>query len=355
MMRTMEEGSKDNVVKVSVAMVLLGIVVIFGVGLLGGLLAVQIWPPQAPLSNDQAQLITTTQEVIISPSTSTVEMIKSSNRSVFKLVDGISGRTLGSAVVMTNDGAMATTASLPKTKIQGIDYQGNLINLERMGRDAVYGIEWLRVPDAVLTPIDIRSSEGEIGYEFMALARSSAGELIKTQPYILYEYSLPPEISTVGAQRLFKGSILGGMEWSGSPLLDEEGKLAGLILKPESGLALAAGDVADSLARLARGAREQNTLAELGLALKYRFVRLGEDQKLNFAAEVVGVTNNSPAALATIKRGDLILAVNEERVTWQRSVVEDLEQDKPYQVTVQRGDKQVSVLVQEAAPSPAAG
>lgn len=338
-MREIETSENEGKVwRLSVASLLLAAVLMVGLGVLGGFLAINFWMPQTPLAagGDTTRLVSTTREVTISPNKAIAEVVAEVQRSVILLVSAGSEEALGTGIVVTSDGLIATPELAAGTEIEGIDNEGRKVSLSRVGRDALYGLEYLRINDAVLNPVDIRREPLSVGEEILMMTRVTLGARLKVQDWQLQEYALPPELdSPPGIQQWLKGNALTGTDTGMGILIDEEGKVTGLLSKPAAGLAIKAGDLEKSITRLAQGKREQNTFEDLGLTVRYTFTEAGPEG-VRFAAEILTVTANSDAAKATLRKGDLITAVNGEALDFGGSLAETLQQPSPMTVTVNR-------------------
>lgn len=341
---------EGRVWRLSVMSLFLGAILIVGLGMLGGFLAIHLWTPQAPLEagGDTTRLISTTREVTISPNRAVAEIVDEVQRSVVLIVRADNDVPLGTGAVVTSDGLIAVPALPAGIEVSGIDNEGRQVALSRVGSDAMYGIEYLRINDAVLNPLDIRREPISVGEEILMMTRVSLGASLKVQDWQLQEYALPPELdSPPGIQQWLKGNRFTEADAGSGLLIDEEGKLAGLLNNPQAGLAIKAGDLEKSITRLAQGKREQNTYEDLGLFLRFSFTEAGSEG-VRFAAVVQAVTANSDAARATLRKGDMIIAVNGEALNFGSSLAEALQQQIPLIITVVRGDGQIEVRLERS-------
>jgi S1-C subfamily serine protease len=137
----------------------------------------------------------------------------------------------------------------------------------------------------------------------------------------------------------------------GAPLVDEEGRLAGLVLDTD-GRAIGADVVELSLRRVAEGQREADAAAKLGLSLEFVFapVPTAPDQ-LVFAPRISAVAPNSPAAGARLQRGDIVTAINDEPVAWEKNVMQQLSAAFPIDLSIRRGEATITATLQEV-PAP---
>lgn len=341
-----------RVVRVSLAWLLAGVIAVTVLGMVGGVLAVQMWLPKTvPLTEEGDRLVSTVQEVTISPNISASEMLQTAQRSVV-VIDIDRGElqaptALATGFVVTNDGILVTAGELPAGKLTAYDYQGNAVALERMGSDALFDLTYLRAREAVLIPLDMRSEPVPVAYELMAVSRSVPTLFPRAEFYRITETILPPELMPAGIQQVFKGTQLAETELTGSPLLDDEGYVAGLLINPAAGLALPVSHLKESLDRVVGGRREFDTFAELGLEFRYILVAAPEGRGRQLGAEVQAVLPNSVAAAAKLKRGDILVRINDRPLEWGSSVLGNLSQDLPLILTVDRAGKQMAVTLKD--------
>lgn len=346
----------DNVIRLSLAGLTIAALAMIGSGLLGGWLAQQIWRgPLPPLTNTNEPLVSTVQQVTISPNTATTESVQGANRSVVLIAraDGTADSSLASGVVLTNDGLIATTANPATASLAAFDHEGRPLALDRVGRDEVFGITYFKIPRNVVVPLDLRADDPAVGHELTLLSRHPVSFLPTALEWSVRQFNLPASATAPGLQRLLQGPTSPDTSLTGSPLLDDEGKIAGLVLDPRAGSALPVSYLRASFNRLTANQRERNPYTALGVSLTYTFTRHTPTDPITFAATVTAVTPNSIAAAAGLARGDLIVAINRQPLAWEQSVATALTGSLPLPVTVRRQGADTVVTLQTAA-SPAA-
>jgi hypothetical protein len=350
------EKSSEGVVRVSFSWLLAGGTVIVVLGVLGGLLGAQLMPARAPLrAPESGQLLSTVQEVTISPSTAAAELVARGQRSVVLIGSAgppVGGSGFAAGVAVTNDGLVVTADSLPDGDLVVFDYLGKPLAAEYIGRDALFGLSYLRIVDGVLLPLDLRGETAPVGFELIALGRSSTSLMPKLSPFRVLEHSLPAELSARGVRLLLRGPVTSDAELTGGAVLDDEGRLAGLLISPAAGLALPADQLRESIDRVVNGRREVNPFAELGLTIRYAFATLKPADGRRFVIEVTGVAPNTPAAAADFARGDFMVAVGEQAADWNQSAVALFSQPRPFPVTVWRSDREIVLTVPVVATQP---
>jgi S1-C subfamily serine protease len=324
------------------------VLTVVGFGFFGGFLATNVWPARPPLvAPDTDPLRSTVQEVTISPNIEAMQLLEQSHRSVVLI--GGSPETAGefaTGVVVTNDGLIVTADTLPDGDPIVFDYQGRALEAQYVGQDELFGLVFLRMPESVLVPMDLRTTDVSVAEELLAISRSDVTFMPKVLFFRVLELTIPPELMPRGVRQVLRGMPTVDSGFAGSPLIDDDGRLAGLVVNPGAGLALPAHHIRESIDRVASGKREFDPFAEIGITVRYIFTHPEEaDSSSRFAVEVTGVAPQSPAAAASLTRGDLIVAIGEMQVGWNESVLAALSGARPLTLTVQRAGTERTVHV----------
>lgn len=340
----------EGVVRVSFGWMFLSVAAIILFSVFGGFISSRLWsPPVLPLINERNQLVATTQQVVISPNTSAVETLAEVERSVVLIKQ--SGRQsspfIATGTIITNDGLLVTAGKVPSSALIALDYQGNEMILELVGQDELYGLTYFRISDAVFSPLDLRSDQIPIAYKAMVVSRNAVTLLPRVQFYRINNFILPPQLMPVGVQRIVKGTVFNDGSMQGGPVVDEDGRLAGLMVNPQAGLVLPADHLKESMERVVNNRREYNPFKELGLNVNYNFVVIPKKARRQFVAEVISVAVNTPAAKSGLMKGDLITGINEDVLAWNINMASLLSEDLPITLNLQRDGKEVSLRLEE--------
>lgn len=344
--------SSEQVLRVSFSWFIGCAIAVLLLGVVGGIVGQQLFRPTLPpLENAPDRIATTVQQVTISPNQAAGELVTRAERSVLALGRGEEGQqtVFGTGTVVTNDGLIVTTIESNGSNHVAFDQTGAPIVLERVGHDAIYGLTYYRAQNNVLVPLDVRSDDGAVGQEFIAMARDERTFLPRIRSLRVQEFDLPDTGDPIGAQRIIRGTTQPDTTFSGSPLLDDESRLSGIVLNATSGKVLPASQIKLSLQRISNNKREYNPLTELGLNLTYDFVRVTPDADVQFIAKIAGVTPNSSATIANLKVGDIITAIGEQPLAWGANVVEQLSAPLPLQLTILEKGAEKSVTLQPVA------
>lgn len=300
---------KEQTIRLSVTTlaVMLGGVVLFGVA--GGVVAQFFFPTATPLTDTAEPVLTTVQQVTISPSNAAVKVVEQVQRSVLLLGDDI-------GFVLTSDGLVVSPVELKASTPVATDERGLQLPLETVGRDSVYGLSYYRLQNSVLPPLDIRRDDPGVAAQLLAVGRSVASFQPRVSIYALQEYVLPPDGSARGWHRLQHGTPLGSRVLPGTPLLDEEGKVSGVLLDATQGLALPVAQLHESLNRVVANKREQDPFEEVGIAARPVFERFSPERPVALGLQLVAVRPQSSASTAGLKAGDIMLGLNQTTFTW---------------------------------------
>lgn len=336
-------GDTSRVVRITLpwlVLMLLGIVVL---GSLGGLIAYVALAPlfSSPL-DATLQLPTNVREVVSAPGTVVADLVDRHRRSVVLIGRAGTGapEIIGSGFIVTNDGLLV--AVMPDTfpAVVGYDWQGKELTLAAEGTDDVFGLTYFRLPNVTTVPLDIRQGDSLVGEELSALSQSEGSFTAKTSPFLVTDYQLPRALPNVGIQRLMHGTLLDRTIPPGSPLIGQDGRVAGVVIAPDIGVALPVGQLQVSIERVTRRQREVQPYKTLGFTAAYVFTEPSADTTSTFAVRVTTITPGGIAARAGLKTGDLITAIAAEPVDWSSSVVHQISVALPLSVTVQRDGAQ---------------
>lgn len=348
-----ESPTQDRTIKLTLRWVLFGIILMVAFGVLGGIVG-SLWfsPTLPPLTNtDGQQLVSTVQELTISPGIARSEMIERASRSVvvIGIADADPPDLRATAVAVTNDGLLATAATLPSDDLVAYDADGQVLPVNRVGEDELFGITYLRLPNSVVVPLDLRPTDAPVGQTLTALTGEEESLAPAVADFLIESYTLPEAAAPAGLQRQLHGNsvALVGPGQRGTPLVDEEGNLAGLLMDADTGIAIPVSHVRESFDRVAKDERERDPFAELGVRVRYEFSNPTPDAAATFQATVSNVTPDGPAAAAGIRVGDSITHVGETALTWETSVAGLLARQLPFTVTIERQETSQNITIQD--------
>lgn len=346
--------SSSQTVRLSLRWLFLLALLMLGLGVVGGIVGSQLVGPRGALTPENPdQIISTIQQVTVSPNKNRVQMLENVRRSIVLIRQTVGATTsdVGTGIVVTNDGLIATTATVRGDQVVAADDQGNVIPLSSLGSDPLYGITYLKLPSGVAVPVELSALTDVVGSDLLAVSRDTQTLSVTTYPFHSQAYELPGEDDVFpGRQRVLVGTAVSSEILPSAPVIDEEGKLTGILLDAEDGISLSAQDITLSLDRIAANKREVNPFVALGLDVRYDFIDIppsGERAAAphQFVAVVTAVTPRSSAAQAGIKSGDVITMVGTTRITWQTSVAEALGHSLPLPLTTLRqGVERVATL-----------
>lgn len=350
-MGAVNKKQADKVLRVSFGWLLITMFFVVVMGMLGGWLAGKIWMPLAPLTiEDGGQVVTTTQEVIISPNLSVAKVLERVERSVVMIGKKSERATFllsATGVVITNDGLIVTAGDVPRSQLVAYDTGGKEMDVDYVGADELFGLTYLRIKEGVLSPIDMRAEQVPVGHELMAVSRNVTTLMPRTEFFRVNEYILPPELMPSGRQQILRGTIFNDFVLVGSPLIDEEGRLGGMIVNPEAGLGLPINQLKESIQRLTEGAREFDPFRELGFDIHYSFTEIEGTAERQFVGTILAVKAGLPAAEAGLKQGDIIVGAAGQSLNWNDSFVEIASKEMPLLLEIIRGGKRLEVTIEK--------
>lgn len=335
-------------VKLSFRLIVLGTLIILAVSIVGGIMSAYIFqPPLSPLTGDGDEVIATVQEVTISPGKAAAELVENSQRSVVLLAQETSGEptALSIGIVLTNDGTVVSAHDIQTGKVVAIEETGKIVELTTVGRDEVYGLTYYRFPDGVFPPIELAQEDVPVGSHLLILGRSPITNQPRAETSQLYEYILPELTASIGVQRMIQLATVNNVAFPGDALLDDEGRLAGIVIDPGRGLALTAPDIRASLDRITTNKREFNPFEAVGFRLTYAFRYNADKTAREFVALIQAVTPGSPAAIGGLQARDVIQSINDEPVSWEINIAHQLSQELPTKITVDRAGTQHTFTV----------
>lgn len=339
--------ANKSVVRVSLLWLFVGAALMVLLGMGGGVLANLIWSPTVlPLTDGQEVITTTVQEVTISPNKAAAEIVNKADKSIVGITikDAATKTLLANGVVVTNDGLVVTSASLPKVDLTAIDSLGMEAPLSFVGSDELYGLTYLKFEEGVVGPLDLRKENVATGSELLLIGRAKLTFLPQAEKWGLKEWILPPEISPRGIQRIWRGSPLNDPTLTSGALIDDDGRLAGLIINGPAGLAISSEDLLVSMERLSQGKRETDPLSDLGVRLHFNLQTGGGDGR-QFTPQITSIEDDTPAALAGLKVQDILVAINGNKLNWDKSLVSQITDQPVREMTVRRNNREEDLVL----------
>lgn len=343
------EKQGQSVVRLSLRWILFGGLCMVALGVGGGFIGSAMFKPSIPLVSQPDQLVTTVQQVTVSPNTHAQSVVGQKERSVLLLASGNRSNPtiIGTGSVVTNDGVLIGFHAQTRDEVFAIDTNGVYILLESIGRDALYGITLYRARDVVLAPFDLDSADPGVGTTLLAMARSTETTKPIAKFAALEQYILPPADSPQGWG--YVGMIEEDLGIpAGSPLLADDGRLAALYVGDGTQAALPVSYVRRSLERLAGGKREYNPFDEYGFTAAPSFAAAPSELGIELSFVVTSVAANSTTP---VRAGDRIARINDQELAWGADIANLLSAPAPVGITVIRsGQEQTFSLSPLPAP-----
>ena len=347
----MTSETTDKTIRISLPWILLGLLAVFGIGFAGGWLGSWLNQPILPLpgGGGQDRLITTVQEVTISPNTAAIDVVQSSERSVVMIIPPESEQPTATGLIVTSDGLVVTPAGLPTGHLTAIDFSGQTQDLNHVATDEVFGLAYYRLGRGVFVPLEVVAERLSTGARMLALSRQPETLAPRVHDFLVEEIALPQSAAPRGWQFAVLGRSADSELFNGAPLLDEEGRVTGLLTVAVAGEAMGSQQLRESLDRVIQQRHEHDLYAELGFRVAFEFIPAETKNPRQFAARIQAVQGGTPAAESGLRVGDFITAVNEQPVSFETSFFTQLSQaGSPIVVDLMRGEVEQSITIQQA-------
>ncbi len=251
----------------------------------------------------------------------TRELISTVEPSVVKVVavqpDGqhvASGVSIGAGRILTNMRAVEGSLSIV------IVASGRMVAATKTGADPVTDLALLAVPDGTVPPVELGRSAGlETGQSVVGIAASQSHRWVDLGTVAAFDQAF--ESASFGVvPGLLDTDLTAGQEHAGGALVDEQGRLVGVLVVPPqattSGLAIPIDDalaVADELEKTGQARH-----GWMGVSVADATDRSGG------GAVVREVVPSSPGEKAALREGDVIVAIADESGTTAISGMEKL-------------------------------
>lgn len=345
---------QERTIRLSFFWVVVAVVGVLVMGILGGILGQQLLAPAPPLLRETNDgLHATVQEVILSPSLAAAQIVEAKHRSIVLLTPRGAANVSQSvtAWLITDDGILVTTDVPVDVVWQAYDYQGVPVPIDLVGKDQVFGLTYFRLTSGVFSALDLRQDDAVPAHRLLMVERSASSFLPRAQDYFLREYVVAPAPLPVGVQRVAMGSVVPSESSKGSPLFDEEGKVAALLLHTD-GSSLPVSAIQLSLNRLTQSQRERNPWQELGLDVDFGLQRLKAEGAMQMVAIVKNVQAQSLAGQAGIRVQDVLTAVDSTPFNLTTNLIPVLSAQEAPGFTLRRGDQELNLQLHPPLPSP---
>lgn len=347
-----QPSSQENpyVVKISFRIVAFATIIILGIGALGGAVSTYLLrPPLPPLTDDRESVTTTVREVTISPSKAIQELVDQSRRSIVIVAPSATAQSTSATIgiIVTNDGYIVSPKDIGGSAFVTLEEDGSTHPISRTGSDTLFGLIYYRYSDGVFPPIDIATEDPSIGEQLLMVGRSFMTGAPYAETSQVYEYSVPDTFGPPAIQRAMHLTTVNNIALPGGALINEDGKLAGIVIDSSRGVALSASDIRISLDRATSNKREFDPFRTAGITMKFSFEYNRDNTKRSFAATIQSVQPGSPAALAGIRTGDILRSVNDTSMSWDTSVVRALSAEYPLTLIVERGGQEQTLMLRK--------
>ncbi|MGB6339985.1 MAG: PDZ domain-containing protein [Candidatus Aminicenantaceae bacterium] len=267
-------------------------------------------------------------------------------------------RKVATGVVIDKEGHIVTTALISPhdEKLYVITSDGERIDAEFLGMDSVTHLALIQADAKKLTPIakgevkDI-SPGAWIGVVSISpdgtpavtqgIVSSLARDKLRLNVWVVRGASGSPVVNSRGRMvGLIRGAYIdSGMTWS-IVQRGEESVFVDRAEAPSSGMALAV--PVDVIDRVCTEIRKTGKMKRGWLGVSIAENEAGQ-------VEIVDVEHESPAELAKLEKGDIVLEFEENKVTSTEMLAEEIRMHKPGEdvdIKIERGGKSMNVKVE---------
>ncbi len=291
-----------------------------------------VTPTPTPLPTVTAVPTPTLEEVVrrVGPSVVTIAVADAPNEEPFGFGSGVA--LLEPGVVLTNFHVVELA-----TRVVVITSDGREFEAEVIGSDFFTDLALLRVRDeAALVPLHLATSEVlQVGESVFAIGSTLGDFRNSVTGGIVSGLGRMVVVDEVGFayEQLIQTDAAINRGNSGGPLLDSDGNVVGINTLVVRGT-YEVGEVeglgfaipADVVATTAQALLTYGKIERPAFGIGHRLLTPTLARSFNITAQregevVVNVVPNSPAALAGIRVGDLLLALNNEAINWDRPFI----------------------------------
>lgn len=344
--------SESTTVKLSLGSLVLLCVGILAIGALGAFIGAKIASPRIvqQTSDSNHTVVPISQEITVSPSKLITDIASSKSKSVVVLAHqsskGITAFATG--VIITNDGVILSPQDGGSDPVVAIGDDTAITPVTHIGQDSLTGLHFFKLDHALVTPIELSQTPPQVGASLAGLLRTQQtmrpGVALTSLAQII-----PPSdhtasgIQQVGIYQPTQIAIL-----AGTPLLNEDGTLSGIVSDTENHVALLVPDIKSAISRLSSSTLASNPYTDIGFTITWNLAQDTQSHLLVQAA-VQSVTPGSFAAKAGLKSGDSIISINNNAITWDSDIQTLIAQPEVRVDILRSGKPQTIVITKQAS------
>lgn len=352
---------------------LLGAIVVSAALAIGSIWAAVRYFPDAPVFRAIIPQPTVSEVRLVSPSAADSKLT-----SAQKFIDDVglvSGRLIGQSVktitdpavlggptlFLSSDGlAIAFSGGVPDEQgIEMIDQADQRRLVTDRQADPVLPITYLKTAGRS-TPVDIAPDDSlDVGMDVRIVLWSPVAPPILAGATIASldhrAPSDPPGLeSSERLSRRFRLDRTISSEWNGAPVFDSRGRLIGLVELAGSSDAMVVpmGRINSTIGAFQAGSFSRPSLGvryyDLSRTANLSALTVGAQLSGQASTRTAAIQQNSAAAKAGLRNGDLVLAVNEDAVSEQDSLADLIQRHAPsstIRLRIQRGSNEVEIPV----------
>lgn len=340
--------NENTIIKLSLFSLIIVFVMLATIAGIGGYAGVRLATKRtapAVSSTNSNTMIPVTQQITVSPGKLATDLVSANAKSIFVLAHtstkGI--QPFGIGVAITNDGIIMSTENGGTEPVVAIGDDALPSNLSLIGQDAMTGLTFFKISNKIVTPTEVTQVIPKVGANLLALYRSKATMLTGSGTTTLAEILPPLSTNSSSLQQLGIIQFTGKQLLPGTAILDESGKLFGILQDPETMAVVLAQNIQDAVTRLSANTLTENTFTNLGITITWK-LQANPQSAMLVRAIVTKVAPKTPADTAGLKEGDVITAINGSTVSWDSNIARLISSNST-QMAITRADQNLNVAI----------
>jgi hypothetical protein len=324
------------------------LVLLICVGMIGGYVGVRIGQPKhievSQSDNSSNTIVPVSQQITVSPGKLASDTIANTSKSIYLLAHqttkGLKGFAI--ALAVTNDGILVSTENGGTDATYAIGEDATSTQITPVGTDTLTGLHFFKLTNKVITPIDVAQTMPRIGATLLAVSKSDTtttpqAEITLLSSIIPAQSDTPAGIQRVGMLQPIPNAP------TGSSIISEDGKLAGLLLQKDTSTIIFASDIAQAISRLSNNALTQDPFTDFGFSVSWT-LQQDDQSRIAIRPVISSVSPKGIAAQAGLKTSDIITTINTSTITWDNNIATLLSGNQ-IQVTVLRNNAPITLTL----------
>lgn len=316
-------NTSPRIVRLSLGTLILIGILLCCVGFIGAYIGAKISSPKQiiQVSKNQEIVVPTSQQITVSPSKLASDIVTSKARSIVLLARQTPKGIIpfGVGIILTNDGIILSVQDATGEDLVAIGDDKTPMPISFVDTDAVTSLHFYKTNRGIVAPIDLSHADPKIGSHVLTIARlqdtlNPSAEESQLSRISGYVNEKTPGILRIGHLQTLTDNIP-----VGSPILNEDGTLEGLLLSQDTSAVLFSADIRKALDRFLSHTLSVNPYDDYGFTLAWKLIP-DSNALFTMRAVVNSVTSSSPAGKNGLKNGDIITSINGKAITWDNDI-----------------------------------